>query len=191
MEEPGRGNVDDLRRLATVLTREFFETERLASRHCRVEADRLGETEPGRAFAAVAQHADTATSALARHAADLGLPVSRAGQVVGSTLSLVRDGFADLFLDRERSYRGTLLSLRHGIDVVTLYRDVVVRLPDTGALVAFCDGWLQTRGQLADACARSLDWFAAHPDEARAPASLLPLRHTLQAMARGRWLATT
>ena len=46
-----------------------------------------------------------------------GLPVSVVGSLTGTLFSELRDKLADGLIQSERSYRGTLLGTRHGIDV--------------------------------------------------------------------------
>ena len=85
-------------------------------------------------------------------------------------LAGIRDGLADLLLNHERSYRGTLLGLRCGIDCAVLTQAVAQRAgrPD---LAGFCGRWLEERRRLVAECERQLAWFAFHPQFARAPAS--------------------
>jgi hypothetical protein len=155
--------------LQTSLFRELFQTERSATRHPVIEADRLDGAGPARAFLAVTRHAERVLPELPRLAEARGIAPSVGGLSVGVAFSRIRNGFADLLLTTERSYRMTLVGMRHGVDVVTLLGAVAERRGDRD-LVAFCDTWLEERVPLVEACARSLSWFAGHEAEALAPA---------------------
>src|ERR1700712_4769976 len=147
------------------LTRELFQTEMSASRHCRREAERLGDTGPAQALRAGAGNADTVLSQLPALAKRNDLPVSKAGLLAGNTFSELRDKMFDMLIDSERSYRGTLLGCRHGLDVVRTLGLLAVRLGNLD-LDNFCTAWLTTRGVLVERVEEELSWFADHPAEA-------------------------
>lgn len=157
--------------------REFFQTEMSASRHCRREAARLGEAPPARALRAVAVHADQVLAMLPALAARHNLPVSPMGATIGALFSEARDKFADLLIDSERSFRGTLLGVRHGLDLARLIRFTTAETCDL-ALDEFIEDWIATRAVLVQNLEDELLWFAKHPVEARrsARAPSLPLR---------------
>jgi hypothetical protein len=67
-----------------------------------------------------------------------GLQIARA---VGEMFSTLRNLLFDRMIDTERSYRGTLLGFRHGVDVTRLLREVALRIGDD-RLLQFCDEWL-------------------------------------------------
>jgi len=147
------------------LARELFQTEKSASKHCRREADRLRATPPAVALRAVATHADAVLAELPAMAKRSGLIVSEGGKLTGALFSQVRDKVADLLIDRERSYRGTMLGCRHGLDVVHLLHQVAIAMGNT-QLDDFCSAWLNTRLVLVKQLEEELAWFAKHPDEA-------------------------
>ena len=152
-------------RLTTTLFAEVFQTERSAIRHPIVEADRLGPCTPADALRAVAAHASRVEPSLAALAEKRGVKRSKIGRAFGSFFSISRNRFADFMLSTEQSYRGTLLGIRHGHDVVTLFGMAAAAEGDR-ELAAWCDAWLAQRAPLADAVADALVWFAEHPDRA-------------------------
>lgn len=153
---------------------ELFQTEESARKHPRVEAERLGDTPPGRAMRAVAGHAVRVLPELRRLAEAEGLGTRSAGSWIGDAFSLARRIAFDRMLDREKSYRGTLLGLYHGIDVVRLLR-AAARAHGRDRIASFCDAWLDERIGLIEAAGRQLDWFGAHPALA-VESSTSPLR---------------
>jgi len=151
--------------LLATLFRELFQTEQSAERQCRREADRLGATGPSGAMRAVAQHAAAVLQELPGLSRAEHLPVSRFGQLVGAALSRARDLITDRLIEEERSYRSTLLGIRHGVDLVTMIRhvaDSVGRVEIGG----FCTRWLAARQPMVAAVEQQLAWFAHHPDVA-------------------------
>jgi hypothetical protein len=102
------------------------------------------------------------------------LPVSTIGSWVGRMFSAVRQLFADRMLDRQKSYRATLLGMRHGVDLVRTLRHAAHLQRDYG-LEGWCDAWLRERVQLVREVEEELAWFAAHTHEAiEHPLSLSP-----------------
>ena len=144
---------------------ELFQTEQSADVHSRREADRLGSEPPAKALRAVADHAKGALIELTALAEARGFSATRGGMAVGSFFSAVRCILADRLIDRERSYRGTLLGMRHGVDLVRSVRFVAEAAGDT-ALAATLDTWLRARAPLVDSVASELAWFARNPDRA-------------------------
>ena len=145
---------------------ELFQTERSAERHSNVEADRLGDGPPAAALRAVSAHATRALGSLEVLARARNHEAAASGRAVGDFFSGMRRKLADLTLTQEVSYRGTLLGMRHGIDLVTLVHHA--SSSDT-ELHAWTASWLEHRQPLVDAVARELQWFAAHPDAAEKP----------------------
>ena len=167
------------KRLLETLFRELFQTERSAQRHCRVEADRLGTTPPAAALRAVARDADAILQELPALARRHGLPVSGSGIAIGTLFSMVRVTIADHCLDAERSYRGTLLGARHGVDLVRLIR-VTARSPQHRELTQWCDAWLARREPLVEEVAHQLVWWGQHPSRARQAAQKGVLSRNVQ-----------
>ncbi len=118
-EESRRG-----RAFLTSLVRELFQTERSAMIHPRIEAERLGDVPPAHAMRAVSTHAEAALAEIRPLLRERGLPISAGGSTVGEAFSALRDHLADYLLSTERSYRGTLLGMRHGVDLVELLQYV-------------------------------------------------------------------
>jgi len=179
-QDPGsRGPESGLERaerrhdLLVTLMRELFQTEKSASLHPLREAERLGDVPPAHAFRGVAEHATRILERLPDLARHHDLPVSQAGKRIGELFSVVRTAFADHLIDPERSYRGTILGMRHGIDLVTLMR-ATARASGDVDLATWFGVWLDERIPLVDACAEQLVWFASHPAEARSWSALHP-----------------
>jgi hypothetical protein len=147
--------------LASLMT-ELFQSERSAMKHPRREAERLGDTPPAQALRATAEHAERMEHELRDVAKAHDLSVSRLGVAIGSFFSLVRESVGDRLVDRERSYRGTLLGLRHGVDLMKMIQKVA----DASGLVelgGFCTRWLDERQALVTRVEQAMTWFATHP----------------------------
>jgi hypothetical protein len=155
---------------------ELFQTEQSASQHTRVEAQRLAGSPPARAMVAVASHARQALPRIERLAEAEGLATTSAGATIGDIFSALRKLVADRTLDREKSYRGTLIGLYHGVDVVRLVR-AAAKSASRARIVSHCDEWLAERVPLVEIAAQQLDWFGAHPGLAAQPATE-PLRRS-------------
>ena len=151
----------DRPRLLPHLLTELFQTERSAYRHPIREAKRLGDVPPAIAMRAVAAHANEVLDELPKLARARGLDVVGTGTIVGETFSDIRHFVVDRFVDMERSYRGTLLGMRHGIDLVRLLRATASDEADMD-LVDFCDRWLAVRERLVAGVEHELEWFGRH-----------------------------
>jgi len=169
------------RTLLDNLTRELFQTETSAFKHCNREADRLGDTPPALALRNVSAHAKVILEALPDLARRNDMVVSKGGMVVGELFSQLRDKMADMLIDSERSYRGTLLGARHGIDVVRLLQRFANAVANV-ELAQFCTSWLEQRVVLVQQLEEELRWFAEHADEAVKFAR--PLVSSLRAQTR-------
>jgi hypothetical protein len=158
--------MSDLEKLRAKLCRELAQSEHSADVHTRREARRLGDVPPARALLALGEHARQQRlrfDALAgKRQPQRGLQIARA---VGEVFSTLRNLVFDRMIDTERSYRGTLLGFRHGVDVTRLLREVAVRLGDD-RLRQFCDEWLEQRIALVHDAERQLAWFAEVPARA-------------------------
>ena len=168
----------------TNLFRELFQTEQSCRKHPRVEAERLGDVPPARAMLALAAHADTVLPELRELTNERKMVAVKGAKKVGSMFSVMRNRFADLLLSQEKSYRGTILGARHGIDLVTLIERVAAAQGDT-ALTAWCARWLEARRPLVEAAAAELAWFAAHPDAATEPVKHSALGRAVQVLVAG------
>jgi hypothetical protein len=151
-----------LQALLRSLMREFFQTETSALSHCRREAKRLGTASPTVPLNDIASHAEGVLKELPALAKKYDLPVSAGGIVVGRLFSEARDKVFDRLIRMERSYRGTMLGVRHGIDLVVLFQKAS---HEAGyeELAQFCAGWLATRQPLVASLEQELTWFAREP----------------------------
>lgn len=153
----------DLHRLSAKLCRELSQSEHSAWVHARREARRLRDLPPGRALREISAHAGATRprfeALMRRRRQRIGPGLGRA---VGAAFSALRHAVFDRILDAERSYRGTLLGLRHGADVLRLLRAVAAREGDLD-LAIFCDEVLVERLVLLERAERALAWFADRP----------------------------
>jgi hypothetical protein len=150
--------------LVKSLFTEVLQTERSAIRHSDVEAARLGACAPAHALRAVSAHASAMEPSLHALAARRGVG-NAPGTAAGKLLSAVRDRLIDHAVTAEQSYRTTLLGMRHGYDLISLFGEAA-RLEADDELAAWCDHWRAERGALVDAVAAALSWFALHPERA-------------------------
>jgi hypothetical protein len=150
-------------RLYRNLGRELFQTEVSASLHCRREADRLGNVPSAEPLLAASLHAADTLRALPDLARAHGLPVSVFGGLAGAVFSTLRDAVIDRLVCSERSYRGTLLGMRHGVDVVRMLQLVALEVGNP-LLATWCTSWLLVRIPLVEQASDQLEWFAAHPE---------------------------
>jgi hypothetical protein len=143
------------------LFRELLETEQSTAVHAAREARRLTGA-PAEAMAALCDHAEATSRALVDFARNERLPERPGGRAVVRIVAAVRRAIADRLVDRERSYRGTLLEIRHGVDVVRMLRHVA----DASGRVdigGFCTRWLDEREPLITAAEHAMNWFSHHP----------------------------
>ena len=139
------------------LLRELVQAETSAMVHCRREARRLGQTGPAQALLAVSRDAEQALAAMPfRRDWRAGLSA-----LLGRGFSLARQ-VVDRLVDEERAYRGTLLGMRHGVDLVLLLREAALAAGELG-LQVWCEEWLARRRPLVDAAVQQLSWFATRP----------------------------
>jgi hypothetical protein len=154
------------KRLVPSLLVELHQAEHSTCRHAMREANRLGSIPPAAAMRVIGAHANLVIDELEAFARQRDVSLSALGSVLGDTFSLVRDFFVDRVIDVERSYRGTLLGVRHGIDLVRLLRTAAEDEHDH-ELVTWCDRWLPVRTRLAREAADELEWFGKNPTFAR------------------------
>ncbi len=151
--------VQDLHRLCLALCRELAERELSATVHARCEARRFGHAPPAEALLAIADHAGDVRPRFEALMAKRRPRGIRFGRTVGEVVSTLRYLVLDRRLDRERSYRSTLLRVQAGVGVVRLLREVALREHDA-LLVRFCDEWLVDRLSLIERAEQALAWFA-------------------------------
>ena len=104
------------------------------------------------------------------------------GQAIGKLFSIGRDAVMDKVLTSERSYRGTLLGLRHGVDLVQLMEAAAVRAGDE-ELRSLFEQWLKQRTPLVEVVANELRWFAERPEQAKRVVAFR--RHKLRTQTSG------
>lgn len=157
-------NASDRSRQALLrsLMREFFQTETSAVKHCRREAKRLGEAPPAAPLLDIATQAEGVLKELPLLAKQYQLPASAGGKAVGALFSQARDKVFDRMIRLERSYRGTMLGVRHGFDLVTLLQKASQEA-GLKELSSFCEGWLAKRQPLVESLEGELKWFATEP----------------------------
>jgi hypothetical protein len=160
----GRG-MSQGQKLLRSLGRELFQTEASARLHCKREAERLGDLPPAEPLKKASAHAEESIKSLWRRGIGRQVPGSVLGAVTGVLFSNVRELLLDRAIRGERSYRGTLLGMRHGVDLVCLLKDVA-RQEGDAELELWCDAWLQVRVPLVQQTEAQLAWFAEHTDRA-------------------------
>jgi hypothetical protein len=154
-----------IQELREKLCRELAQSEHDAVVHCTREARRYGALPPGQAFRAIAAHAKENRPRLkAVWGAKQRLGI-RAGRAVGEVFSMLRHAAVDWAIDAERSYRATLLGLRHGLDAARLLREVLIQQQDDDARRR-CDQLIEGRDRLLSRAEHRLRWFAEHPEVA-------------------------
>jgi len=166
------------------LFRELFQTEQSAKLHPVREANRLGDVPPATALRMVAAHAESVMQELPALAEKNQLPISGAGIMLGSFLSNCRQLVIDRIVEPERSYRGTLIGMRHGVDLVGLIRHVA-RVQNNRELAAWCENWLDERTPLVEAVAKELAWFAQTPEAATTQPVVLKLVSRIKSLIPG------
>jgi hypothetical protein len=155
--------MEPIQKLREKLSRELAQSEHDAMTHCSREARRYGAQPPGQALRAVSEHARKLQPRLGVIWKQQKAIGARAGRAVGEAFSLIRHLAVDWVLDAERSYRATLLGLRHGLDTARLLREVLAEQRDLPAL-AVCDTLIDGRARLLARLEERLRWFAAHPE---------------------------
>jgi hypothetical protein len=177
----------DKQELLGATLRELFQAERSATRHPRIESDRLGATPPGDAMEELARHADRSLDELDDVARVRGVVPASGAKGIGRALSTIRNQVTDLVTTTEQSYRFTLLGIRHSMDLVRLLRELGIDAADDD-LKAWCERWLLRRLELIGDAETALAWFAEHADVAIRPARTTPLasiaRQALRALGQ-------
>ncbi|HEY6036059.1 MAG TPA: hypothetical protein VIV58_17405 [Kofleriaceae bacterium] len=148
-------------RLYDKLARELLQSEHDAHLHGMREAQRQADR-PARAMLAIAYHAQRTELELRR----LVVPHQPVGAMaalgVAKTFSHLRHFALDRLLAHERTYRATLLGMRHGLDAAHLLSAVADRAR-RGEVRDFCDRLIEERTPLIEAAVEVVGWFADHP----------------------------
>lgn len=160
---PGRQPHDALHELHAKLCRELAQTEQSAAVHCEREARRYGDHPPAERLRAISRHAVGMRAELAPLFAPRQALGERIGRGIGEALSLLRQVVIDRVVDAQRSYRATLLGVRHGVDVARVLQEVLTRTHDATG-VQLCAKLIAERVALIEAGERALTWFARRPD---------------------------
>jgi hypothetical protein len=145
------------RRLLEKLIREITRAEAQALDHPVREAKRVGEVAPVHALREVALHAAIMRPRFEEVITGHGISRHRSG--LGASLATLRHLVVDRVIDAERSFRTSLLDLRHGIDVVKLLREVA-RREELFGVIRWCDTWLGARRTLVARVEAQLAWYA-------------------------------
>ncbi|MDB4952777.1 MAG: hypothetical protein JWO36_346 [Myxococcales bacterium] len=132
-------------------------SETQAVEHAPREAKRIGECPPVSALREVGAHAHAMQPRLQQALEAYAVPVGRGG--ISATLNNLRHFVADHVQDAERAYRGALLDLRHGLEVVRVLREIS-RLEGLFGIIRWCDDWLSARRTLVARVEAQLGWFA-------------------------------
>jgi hypothetical protein len=149
------------RRLLDKLVRELVRSEAQAVDHAAREAKKLGDDSPPvLALRDVGEHADAMRDRMWLVLDGHDVVISK--NSISATLAALRQRVADRVHDAERAYRGALLDLRHGLDVVRVMRDIA-RLEELFALIRWCDDWLAARRTLLARVEAQLCWFTQQP----------------------------
>ena len=151
--------------LVAVLFPEVFQTEESAHVHPAREAKRLEGAPPAAGMLAVSVHAKASLERLRSLAEARGHAAAEKGTAIGKLFSTLRDVGTDVFLSSEKSFRGTILGMQHGVGVFLLLQHAAEASGDD-ELAMFCVEWLGERRPLIEQVERDLGWFARHPDVA-------------------------
>lgn len=153
-------------KLLIKLARELYQTESAAVSHARREAARNADSPPATAMLDVANHADRVLKTLPELFEGRGVgSMSFLGTVGTVVLSTIRRLGVDYVMGQERSYRMTLLGMRHGIDLVYELEQLAMEMKDE-QLTEWCRVWLERRVPLVTSVERQLQWFVTHPEKA-------------------------
>jgi hypothetical protein len=153
----------ELLELEHKLLRELAQSEYDAYLHTQRQAARLGACLPAEACLEISRHAELTRPRLHALMEARGRAVGHAlASFVGRIFSNLRYYGLDNAIANERSYRATLLGLRHGVEAAHLLRFVSMRAGDDDVTV-FCNELLSVRQPQLDRAVSALEWFADHP----------------------------
>ena len=151
----------DRMRLYDKLARELLQSEHDAHLHGMREAERQVDV-PAREMMTIAYHAQRTEPELRRLVAERQPIGAMLALGVAKTFSHVRHFAFDHMLARERTYRATLLGMRHGLEAAYLLRAVADRARRT-EVRDFCARLIMEREPMLQAAADAVAWFADHP----------------------------
>lgn len=151
--------MQDLHELRATLCGELAQSELDAQLHPRREARRLGDIPPAHALLAIAEHARELQPRFDALMVKRQPKPPHLGRAFGKMFSALRHAIVDRLIADERSYRATLLGLRHGVDCTRLLREVALCEGDYH-LVRFCDELLVERLALIERAEQTLAYFA-------------------------------
>ncbi|MFT3693789.1 MAG: hypothetical protein QM831_11650 [Kofleriaceae bacterium] len=161
MPTEDRKYADDLFRK---LGREFLQAERDCRLHTRREARRQGRGAPADALLSIAAHADQVEPRIEQLLGNASVGVL-AARFVAHSFSDLRYGLVDRLMQRERTYRATLLGIRHGLDAGYLLTELALR-SQFATSHAFLEEALEVRARMLAVAVQALAWFAEHPRRA-------------------------
>jgi hypothetical protein len=164
--------------------RELYALGRQLVTHWSTLARRLG---PGTAASALGEGVDQVRAliaALEELTADYQLFGSPAAQGVGVQLAGVRNGVADLFLERNQALRMAVLDVTHLIELLA-YLGAVAEGRRDERLADFCRGWGGRLAPVGDAVRAAVRDLARDPDAAIEPATPTPLGRAAHRVAYG------
>ena len=144
------------------LMAELFQAETSAELHCEREARRHRDHLPGTSLWTLSRQARASQAILHLLAADRGFTLAPKARGLGVVFSQVRELVVDRLWSSERSWRATLLGLRHGVDVALSLR-LIAEAAGDDAVAVFCGGLLRARVPLVAEVENTLWWFAEHP----------------------------
>ncbi len=174
--------------LRDTLSRELAQAEHDARMHTRREAGRLGDVPPARALLAIADHADEVEVGIEKLSGQRQHVTARFAHAVAMAFSTARHYIVDRLIRTERSYRMTLLGLKHGLDTLRMLREVAAANHDV-KLLKFCDQILVERLCLIEDAEHALAWFAELPElalrsNARLVLTTLPNRPSMMLVVK-------
>lgn len=160
-------NDSDLDQLYILLLRELLQAEKSCRTHCPREAERLGDSRPAIALRALASNAVDLAPELEALAEKTPEAHATLAEAVGGAFSNIRQAVVDRVIREERSYRGTLLGVRHGVDVARLLEGTARALGREN-VATLCKRMLEQRVPLLEEASKATLWFVEHPDRALA-----------------------
>ncbi|MBA3542463.1 MAG: hypothetical protein H0T79_22800 [Deltaproteobacteria bacterium] len=150
--------------LRAKLCRELVQSELDAVIHTAHEARRLGDAPPAEVMRMISEHARVVHPRLLELAGDQPIGVAM-GYAVGALFSFVRQIAIDRIIRVERSYRGTVLGLKHGVDVARMLQRVAIEDGELD-LARWCERVIAERQWLIECAESTFGWFVGHREVA-------------------------